>query len=293
MKRIVQMLILLGLLSWLPCALGEQAQKPSHEDLIKAGQSYTKVVEVVGKKLLFFAQNSPEWAHLWATDDVRARRTFGDSGCAVAAFANASVNSLPMRRLREISNLARSPIAVDNVSLSRYYGLYKGRFLIENDSDYLRYWPLVLGNLSAQNNTFGVRENRNMKFYDPILKAFGVSYSVTSDPPTALEALGKGALIVTCSTGKGSPYAENGHYFVLAGVDDSHFYILDSFIRDKLPRDTNRRVEILEPGVQRVKIEHFNKVVVGPMYIIWPLEDAEQYTQERLETIVARSNRHE
>ena len=297
MKKITALLTALLLaLSAFPCpAPAEEAVIPTdrareQEALLKSAESYTKVVNILGKNYLYFAQNSPEWTQLFSQEGRRNNLRFGDSGCAIAAFANACVNVLPMERLREIDGIMQSPVYVDTFCLARRYGKDEDRFLIESDADRLRFWPLTVANMAAGNNTFHFRTDRSPGFYKYVLDHFGLRYLYTPDVETTLAALREGAVAVSCSSGNSSPISIVGHFFTLVAADDEYVYILDSYVRDRFKRDSSHVIEIVEPGVLRVALKNLRRVGLQTQRIIWPAEGATHYTPELLEEIIRESD---
>ena len=147
--RLFALLSALCLLFLAACAGAEEAERTraqEQEALLKSAESYTKVVNILGKNYLYFAQNSPEWTQLFSQEGRKNNLRFGDSGCAIAAFANATVNVLPMERLSEIAGVMQSPVYVDTFCLARRYGKDEDRFLIDSDlmrEEYLGFHPCL------------------------------------------------------------------------------------------------------------------------------------------------------
>ena len=276
----------------------EQAQAAAEralqeEDALKAADSYTRVLTINGRNFLYFAQNSPEWNMLLASKNQKEKRTFGSSGCAVAALAIATANALPMERLREVTSVALIPVSVDSRSITNSPNHQAGRFLIEKDSDFLRFWPVVLDNITAQNNSIRIRENRSSNFYAGVLEVMGLRYQVTRDRQEMLDALDEGALAISCTGGGGSPYTSRSHYLTFAAKDEEYLYVLDPYARSELRRDVNHVIDVIEPGFQRVKLSNLRRFQTGSMYIIWPEADFVPYTPEKLAEIIAKSNAHQ
>ena len=88
----------------------------TEEEILKSRESWVKIVDVEGRSLLVYAQNSPEWADLYMTENIKTNRRFGEAGCAVTALANATVNLIPMERLKAITEIMQSPVAFDSVN---------------------------------------------------------------------------------------------------------------------------------------------------------------------------------
>ena len=288
--RLLRRLIPVLLLSALALTAAAESAAVEQERLIKSKESYTKTVTLAGRSFICFAQNSPEWTQMFSQERRRNNLRFGDSGCAAAAFANAVANCLPYARLREIRGVMKTPVYIDESCLARFYGPDENRFCIESAADTLRYWPLVIGNLAAGNNTFGFRRERSSGFYTKTLEGLGLRSEISTDVKHTVETLRQGAVAVTCSSGSRSPFSVVGHFFVLAAADDEYVYILDSFQRDEYKRNFRKAVELIEPGVLRAPIANLSAVGLQTQRIIWPEEDFVPYTEKRLKEILAESD---
>ena len=266
------------------------ARAETQEEILKSRESWTKSVTVEGRTFLLFAQNSPDWAKLYMVENRKTNRRFGEAGCAVTALANATVNSIPTHRLREIVEIMKSPLAFDSVVLARYFGRTEGRFQPEEDCDFVRYWPVILANYAEGNNLKHHHEAQGPSFYPWIFEHFGLRFKATADVRETIGALREGALAVSCSSGQKSPFSTIGHFFTLCAADDEAVYILDSYFRDVYPKDKRHILEILEPGVLRVTMNNLPHIGLQTQYIVWPDEKAAVYTPEQWREILAESN---
>lgn len=274
-------------------AYAAKKQKKSEEEILKERESYTHVVNILGKNYLVFAQNSPEWYELYADDKKDSTRMFGPSGCVVGSFANVVVNSLPYSRLSEITSIMRTSPKIDTRGLTRNNGKSSGRFEIKNDSDFLRYWPLVVGNYAAGNNQHYSYVPMQTGFYHYLTDFYGIRMEVKKNWRESLNYLNEGAMVITCSSGSSSPFSKIGHYFVFVAMDDEYVYIIDSYFRDSFPLDKKHIVEYVEPGVERIKISNLHKMQIETQYVIWPDENATVYDAEMLKEIIDASNAHQ
>ena len=282
-------LFLLFLILFLPLSrMGAWAE--THEEILKSRESWTTAVTLGGRQFLLYAQNSPEWKKLYMLENAKGNRRFGEAGCAVTALANATVNAIPMHRLREITGIMPSPLVFDSVVLARYFGRTEGRFYPAEDCDFVRYWPLILANYAEGNNVRHSHEAQGPSFYAGIFEHFGLTYTITADLQETIDAVRNGALAVSCSSGKTSPFSRIGHFFTICAVDDEAVYILDSYFREAYPKDTRRVLQILAPGVLRVSLRDLNRLGIQSQYVIWPAEDATVYTPETWLAIVDESN---
>ena len=86
---------------------------------------------------------------------------------------------------------------------------------------------------------------------------------------TALER--EDTIAVACTGGYGSPFTNTSHFLVLAGVDDEYLYILDPLRRDDYgDLDRNGYLEVIRPGLVRVKLENASHCNLRPIYLMQP-----------------------
>ena len=262
----------------------------TEEEILKSRESWVKIVDVEGRSLLVYAQNSPEWADLYMTENIKTNRRFGEAGCAVTALANATVNLIPMERLKAITEIMQSPVAFDSVKLARYFGRIDGRFIPKEDCDFVRYWPIILANFAEGNNRMHSHEAQGPAFYSLVFNHFGLSFKATGNIEETIEALKTGAMAITCSSGSNSPFSRIGHFFVLCAADEESVYILDSFFRDEYPKDQRKILQILSPGLLKISYDNLKYLGIQTQYVVWPAENATQYTPEIWKGILEKSN---
>ena len=282
---------------WICCSLlllcGVQAQtSSSQEQMIKEAESWTRVVTVLEKNYLYYAQNSPEWAKMISeersSEDVRH---FGGSGCVVTALAIATANCLPIERMREITGIARDPVQVDTISLTRRRGYGKDRFVIRALADTVRYWPLILGNIAAGNNRYGHRNPQAPGFYPDLLTGLGLAYAMVKDWEQVFSAMDEGAIIITSVTRGENPFSLSGQYMTMVDRNEEYVYLLDPYAKDSYPNDRKRLITLLEPGVVRLRRDDIQRASLHSICAIWPEPDAERWTKDRLDLLIRESNR--
>ena len=286
-KRLTSVLLsILILFTMLSACAGEGTQ----EQKLKSRESWNGVVEVLGRTYIYYAQNSPEWEDLRA-DEFNHRR-IGGGGCVAVSFATALVNVLPFSSLPRISRGVKKPIRIDTRSAILKHGLRtRDRFEITEDADYLRYFPLCVANYAAGNNVMNAHRPQSTAFYSYLAKTMGAEMTVTKSTEEALDALRNGAIFVTNSFGKYSPFSTVGHFFTVVACDDDYIYILDPYVRDTYPKDTYGIIEPVERGVIRIRIENLTRAWFGEKYILYPSEDRTVYTRELYSEIIAESDR--
>lgn len=270
------------------------AVKPSYDEseetVLKSRESYTKVVEINGKDMIYFAQNSPEWDAMRIDD---SRKSFGKNYCSILALANALANCVSYEDLMNLETLARLPFRVDSTHANYTGGYEKNyKFIISRNCDVARFLPVVIASITTGNNKYYYHDTQISSHYSSFFEAFGLVYSKSSSLDVCYEALRNGAVIITCTGGYGSPLAPKyGHFFVLAGIDDQYVYCIDSIHREDYPDDKHHVIELLEPGVFRYAIEDTDKMnLFGTKYIAYPKEGCPCYSPELLEQIIKESN---
>ncbi|MDO4484243.1 MAG: hypothetical protein Q4C54_07380 [Clostridia bacterium] len=72
---------------------------------------------------------------------------------------------------------------------------------------------------------------------------------------------------IVSTGGTGSPYTGGGHYMVAAAADDTYIYILDPYMKEDYSKTDKRHViEVLEPGLLRVKIADWRSLALYGSY---------------------------
>ncbi|MDD5898470.1 MAG: hypothetical protein PUE14_11245, partial [Clostridia bacterium] len=116
-------------------------------------------------------------------------------------------------------------------------------------------------------------QGTNIHFADYVCEAYGLRSTPVNGLESALELMktktGEG-LILTCAL-RGSPYTNNSHFVVITGVDDTYFYVLDPLRRtaqDYAKTDKREILEVLEPGVTRIRLTDFARSDLSPVSYI-------------------------
>ncbi|MBQ7455168.1 MAG: hypothetical protein IJS53_01885 [Clostridia bacterium] len=285
MKKLCIILIALLLFAALPAHAEDEAY-------LKEQESWNHVVTVLGKTYLVFAQNSPEWADLRINNNPEDPMYAALFACKHFAFANAAVNVVPYELLPDILEIMRFPVRIDRVTVTHLYTRSSQyRFEIKENCDYLRYFPLILISYAAGNNDHWVENPTNAFYADEIPEHYGIRQEFTWDVSEGLDALKAGALVMTNFYGYREPDAQvYGHSIVLVACDEEYAYMLDSNFYEEFPQPAGYYVEMVELGVQRIRLEDIPKINVGRMNILWPHEDFVNYTAERYQEIIDESN---
>lgn len=298
MKRFIGLALVLVLLTGITGVMGSEAppQAIEEEMALKSREVITKVLDVPGREtpVVWYAQNSPEWAYLFISNGENDKtKHFGASACVVTACAIAVASMVPKEQLPKIRSILRSDPRIDTQAA----GLWRAkgnnsRFRIEDEVDYFRYFPLILGSFASGNNNVGIRDYQNQGNYRIILDTFGLKYEIARDMDKAIAALEDGGVVITSSGGTYSPIAVVGHYFTLVGVDEEYIYYADPFAwREEKPMpDKEKKIEFVQQGLYRFKKEDIPYMRLNAQFIIQRPENAPVYTQDDIDQIIQRSN---
>ena len=269
------------------------SQELSEEQILKNSPSYTKILTVNGREgLLYFAQNSPEWDNLKYSEAKYHRdKIFGQSSCIATSLSMALANIVPYTDLKLINSIVKEPIMVDSISTTRDRGRVKEfRFEITEDVDFLRFFPLVIGNWASGNNTKRIVENQSTYFYKILFELYGIDYIQTKDIKESFKVLDRGGIVIVSSGGVASPISKKGHYFLMVSYDKDYVYFLDPLVRSKPYPDVKKIIEQLDAGVIRVKQSDIKDICLNLQYGLYPLKNTPKYTQHQLDSIFKQSN---
>lgn len=252
-------------------------------DLVKAemDERETKngffTVDGVGTWMVY-GQNDPVWNRLiFETANSSRRRPFGDGGCGPTAVASAIANLVPREELGKIANFSASMYGFRfcpcSVTENYCSGLHQ-RYVISTPEEYLRYFPLVVGSFATGNNLLGVQGRRdswgtNMSYLETLCGLYDLSVTTINDQQEAVEFLRqKRGMAVTCTV-RTSPFTGSSHFLTLAGADEEYLYVLDPLRRENYGElDPYSWLEILTPGLVRVKLDKIAQIPMHPIYLL-------------------------
>jgi hypothetical protein len=238
-------------------------------------------VDGVGSWLIY-AQNDPIWNHMiFETVSSRRKRHFGDGGCGPTAVAMAVANLVPPEDLTKINAYAPEPCGYTLCSCwvtETFCYQYHVPLRVNTPEEMLRYYPAVLGNFITGNNTLELqgrydRYGTGMNYLPGFLeKVYGISMLQTNDKAAAFEFLQQGrGMVVTCTGDYNSPFTRTSHYITLAGADEEYVYILDPLRREDYgDLDPDGVLEILTPGLVRMKKTDAMLIMLAPLYLMTP-----------------------
>ena len=235
-------------------------------------------------RLMLYAQNDPLYANMRYESAIRNgdHRDFGGGGCGPTAMAIIVANLVEPENLPLLGQYAQSglgylfcPCSVNRVYCNHTHVPYQ----LATPAEYLRYLPVAMGDFAAGNNQWGFVARRvntqgtNIHFADYVCEAYGLRSTPVNGLESALELMktktGEG-MILTCAL-RGSPYTNNSHFVVITGVDDTYFYVLDPLRRtaqDYAKTDKREILEVLEPGVTRIRLTDFARSDLSPVSYI-------------------------
>ena len=232
-------------------------------------------------ELQVYAQNDPLWKDLrYEPSGSRRTRSFGDGGGAATAVAMVVANMVPeeeLTRLRGFSN-AEMGYTFCTHSVNQYFCNNKhGQYVLQTPEEFQRYLPLAIANFTTGNNLWedearNVSNNgTNMTFLPYIAGIFGFELEASARYYPALEALQQGAMVICVAGGRNSPISSKSQYIVLAGVDDEYMYVLDPVRKSHYRRtDRDRILEVIAPGLVRVKLDRAMDLMMSAYYIVLP-----------------------
>lgn len=233
---------------------------------------------------MIYGQNDPSWARLiFETENSTRRRPFGDGGCGPTAVALAIANLLEPQELCKINDYALEPYGytICSCSLTQIFcHQYHAPHFIDKPEEMLKYFPLVIGSFATGNNSLEVqgrydRFGSNMNYLPTLCDTvYGIRMEQIDDKETAFAFLKENkGMAITCTGGYGCPFTSRTHFITLAGADEEYLYILDPLARDDYGElDEDEKLEILTPGLVRMKKADAMTIMMSPIYLLYKPE---------------------
>jgi len=251
----------------------------THNGLVDAGPA---------GQLMYYAQNDPLYAAMRYESAIRndVHRDFGGGGCGPTAMAIIAANlvhreGLPLLGAHALNGLGNlfCTCTVNRVYCDHSHVPYQ----LQTPEEYLRYLPVAMGDFAAGNNQWEYVARRvnsqgtNVRFMDYVCEVYGLSVTPVSGLDTALELMKEktGHGFVLTSALRGSPYTNNSHFVVMAAVDEEYFYVLDPLRRTEeeyVKTDKRELLEVLCPGVTRIRLEDYARSDLSPVCYISSIE---------------------
>lgn len=263
----------------------------------EAFDAYSRAVDIPSLgPVQYYAQNDPLWQRMYyEPNPTQYRRRFGEGGCGPATAAIAIAKQLTADELPALIAHSKGTVkdfAFCSCSVNGEFcdETYRRARYGTSDPDHMDYnpvsgeeftaWlPVIFASYAAGNNDHAyqlrkMKENGTEIFlFNALANDYGLEYAGTREWEEALAALRAGASVITTVTQ--GIFTNGSHYLFLAGVDDEYLYIMDSDMREKYGKDKNGYLEVLEPGVSRVRLEHVPDIHLYSFYVISRPEAAE------------------
>lgn len=235
-------------------------------------------------QLMYYAQNDPLYATMRYESGYRdgVQRDFGGGGCGPTAMAIIAANLVDKQALPILRHYGKDALGTlfCTCSVNRVYCNHTCvPYQLNTPDEYLRYLPVAMGNFAAGNNQWEFLARRsnaqgtNVRFVDYICAIYGLNMETVNGLDTALELMKEktGEGLILASALRGSPFTNNSHFVVITGVDEEYFYVLDPLRRTReeyLKTDTRGILELLSPGVTRIRIADYGRSDLSPVCYI-------------------------
>lgn len=224
-------------------------------------------------EMMVYAQNDRLWGDMRYESELTSKyRKFSGGGCGPTAVAMLIANLVSMEELPQIRDFSLDgtatlfcPCSVNRVYCSHLHAPYH----LETAQDYLRYLPVVIADFAAGNNRWKINSRppnsrgSNMRFMDALCEVYGLTKIEFENAAAVIDYLaetGNRGLVLCCAF-RGSAFTTTSHYMVMAGVDDTYFYMLDPLFRDDYSATDVYGVieEIIAPGVVKIRRDNVRK----------------------------------
>lgn len=282
-KRLI--CLCLSLLIFMSSAMCEETKPQTQKEYFESRDSVSYMVDVPGRGLMrYYAQNDPLYETVKYENRRRNKhRKFATGGCVPTSFAIALANLVPMESLPLIGEKTYRNKGYRICACSCAPFHCNGRheqFQLTTPEEFYRYLPLVIGAYACGNGPTGTIFRRNVggtsvSVVKTICSLYGLPYEHNITHEEALAGLDAGGIVVV-STGSGdTPFANGGHYMVLASYDDEYLYILDPMLKESYRKTDKKGVlEIISPGLVRAKRSDLKNLYLTSYLLIHPLTQA-------------------
>lgn len=255
----------------LPSALAE-TQEAQQETLV-----YSRYIDVPGVGLwYYYAQNDPQWGRSYYEPAGHNKyRRFDSGGCGPASLAIALSRQLSPEDLVPLLD-CRDPRTKGyrfcSCSINHYHCYERhDPTYISTPEDFLHYLPLALGSYATGNNSErrlyrSEYRGTSLNLFPKMAENLGLDYVGTDNWDVACEKLKEGYSVIT-TVSKGI-FTSSSHYLVVASIDDEYIYLLDPWMRTEYELDSQRCLEVLEPGLLRAKTEDLSRLCLYGFYMM-------------------------
>lgn len=259
------------------------------EETEEVFEAYSRVVDVPGVgPVQYYAQNDPAFAAMfYEPHGSSRRRTFEAGACGPTVAAMAIARQVDTADLPTLNAHARDvqkgfPFCACSINGYHCDDAYRKRKGIadpdhftltpESPDEFLRWLPVICASYAAGNNDRYTRlrvpyyDGTEIELFHMLAEDYGLSYHATRDWDVAMDALREDASVIT--TVSQGIFTNGSHYLFLAGADDEYLYIMDSDMRAAYRKDRRGYLEVLEPGLARVRHEDAPYTGLTSFYII-------------------------
>lgn len=253
---------------------------------IEAKENNTHMINVPGRgETLFYSQENPLYASMvYEYKKSPTHRLFGDGGCAPTSAAMALMALIDAETLPVIQQYTKKgePYTLCVHSLnSNGCRRCKERMPIVTAEDYVKYLPVVLGAYACGDNKDGTVWRRGStaaggtggtgaQFLNVLCPQLGLTCEMLKSPKTGEWMDQIDADTVGMMLSISSPFTGGSHYVTVISVDAEYFYVLDPMAPAsyKKKNDPNRVLELIEPGLVRIKRSNYKRMGVYTAYLI-------------------------
>lgn len=229
-------------------------------------ETYSRIINVPGtKSFVYYAQNDPLWAKsLYEPYDSEKWRTMQGSGCGPTAAAMAIGHQLSSNQLPQLLAFSRNPergfyLCPCSINCYRCRGGH-GRIHPRTPEDFEKYLPVIFASFAAGNNQRGTLFRQNgtsISFFEQLAQYYGLDYQAYHSLDEALDAVQQGSTVIT-SVLEGI-FTSSSHYLVIASVQGGWVYLLDPLMRADYPDDKTGLLDVVEPGLVRIRREEIER----------------------------------
>lgn len=224
--------------------------------------AYSRIIDVPGAgAFAYYAQNDPLWdACLYEPYGSEKWRLMHGSGCGPTAAAMAIRHQLPGEQLPRLLSFARSPergfyLCACSVNCYRCRGGHE-RIHPRTPEEFEKYLPVIFASFAAGNNLRGAlfrQTGTAITFFERLAQNYGLDYCAYHSLDEALDAVRQGSTVIT-SVLEGI-FTSSSHYLIIASVHDGWVYLLDPLMRADYPSDKTGLLDVVEPGLVRIRLE--------------------------------------
>lgn len=239
-------------------------------------QSYSVSLPEIGNKTIY-SQNNSLWGDLiFESSTSQKYRPFKDGGCGPTAIAIAIANLVDKSELTKLNNFALSPAgftfctcSVNDFWCSHNHVKYK----LDTADEFYRYLPIVIANYATGNNTWKIRgrsENfgSSLLYLPTLCEIFDITISKSPNIYNTLDLL-KNRNSIALASVTGIPFTNRTHFLLIVGSDKEYLYVIDPLRRDNYDLlDKQRILEIVSPGLVRVKLENAEKCGFKSVFVL-------------------------